>query len=79
MGVDFRLYDENGETITTGGGLGEWDDMSPGEWMRLKSVEEIQSLDEWPGEIAVEVFRIGEGEKGVLGRIRCRVETEQKE
>lgn len=76
MGVDFRLYDENGEMITTGGGLGEWDDMSPGEWMRLKSVEEIQSLDEWPGEIAVEVFRIGEGEKGVLGRIRCRVEPE---
>ena len=79
MGVDFNLYDENGETITTGGGLGEWDDMSPGEWMRLKSVEEIQSLDEWPDEIAVEVFRIGEGEKGVLGRIRCRVETKQKE
>ena len=76
MGVDFRLYDENDEEITAGGGLNGWDDMSPGEWMRLNSVEEIQSLDEWPGEIVVEVFRIGEGEKGVLGKIRCRVETE---
>ena len=76
MGVDFRLYDESGETITTGGGRGNWEDMTPGEWTRLRSVEEIQSLDAWPGEIAVEVFRIGEGEKGVLGRIRCRVEEE---
>lgn len=71
MGVTFRLYDAGGEEIVVGGGQGTWDDMTPGAWMPLTEIQEIQSLEELPDRIEIEVRVIGEDR--VLGRIPCRV------
>ena len=68
MGIDFILYSEDGERITTGGG--EW--FQNGE--RECRLIEMQSFEEEPERLWLEAKVIGENV--TLGRVECRLEGE---
>lgn len=68
MGIDFRIFDANGNRITTGGGSG-WEEDGIYGWSW-----DMQSFEEIPETIFLEAKVIGEDK--TLGRVECKLVEE---
>jgi hypothetical protein len=68
LGIDFRLYDAEGNRINIGGG-GQWEENGLWRWQM-----EMQSFEEIPEIIFLEAKVIGEDK--TLGRVKCKLVEE---
>lgn len=68
LGIDFRLYDAEGNRINIGGG-GQWEENGLWRWQM-----EMQSFEEIPETIFLEAKVIGEDK--ILGRVECKLVEE---
>ena len=68
LGIDFRLYDAEGNRIKIGGG-GQWEENGLWRWQM-----EMQSYEEIPEPIFLEAKVIGEDK--TLGRVECKLVEE---
>lgn len=68
LGIDFRLYDAEGNRINIGGG-GQWEENGLWRWQM-----EMQSFEEIPETIFLEAKVIGEDK--TLGRVECKLVEE---
>ena len=68
LGIDFRMYDAEGNRINIGGG-GQWEENGLWRWQM-----EMQSFEEIPETIFLEAKVIGEDK--TLGRVECKLVEE---
>ena len=71
MGIDFRLYDADGNRIAIGSGSETYLGNRADGWELLRSKDEVQSFETFPEKMYLEAKVIGEDK--TLGKVECRV------
>lgn len=71
MGIDFRLYDADGNRIAIGSGSETYLGNREDGWELLRSKDEVQAFEQFPERIYLEAKVIGEDK--TFGQVECQV------